>query len=247
MIEEKKYENRYIVFIDILGFKNLVDESMKSEDQLEKIHKALNHISGIKKENDQGILSLKDQGKEVTVFSDSIVISMPVSNRSSGFQLLNEVIFIQMQLMYMGIFIRGGMTAGMLYHSENIVFGPAMNEAYCLETKCAIYPRVIVSSNYLQTAYQNGVHQPEQEQRYFEEELHLIKKDGDGYAYVDFLNQELNTDGTEEYIDFLERTQRAIMSALNQYNDPKILKKYYWLKEYFNETCDITSYENFKI
>ncbi|MGF9724206.1 hypothetical protein ABEX00_02635 [Bacillus safensis] len=220
---------------------------MKNEDQLEKIHEALNHISRIKKENDHGVLSLKDQGKEVTVFSDSIVISMPVSNSGSGFQLLNEVIFIQMELMYMGIFIRGGMTAGMLYHSENIVFGPAMNEAYCLETKYAIYPRVIVSSNYLQTAYQNGNHPPEEERRYFERDLHLIKKDEDDYAYVDFLNQEINTDGTDEYIDLLERTKKSIMFALNQYNEPKIREKYNWIKEYFNKTCEITGYGNFKI
>jgi len=44
------------------------------------------------------------------------------------------------------MFMRGGITIGKLIHEENgALFGPAMNEAYLLESKCAIYPRVVIS------------------------------------------------------------------------------------------------------
>ncbi|QXJ49273.1 hypothetical protein KIV12_05715 [Bacillus altitudinis] len=218
MEENKQYEHRYIVFIDILGFKNFVEESEENEDQLKNIHEALNYISRIKRENDEGTLSLKDMGKEVTVFSDSIVISMPVSNNSEGWILLNEVIFLQINLMNLGICIRGGMTAGKLYHKENIVFGPAMNEAYNLESNCAIYPRVIVSSNYLETVYRYGNPLPEIEHDYYKDYLDLLKEDQDGNFYVDFLNQELNVDGREEYLNFLEKTKNSIIQNLDKYN-----------------------------
>ncbi|WP_138826478.1 MULTISPECIES: hypothetical protein [Bacillus] len=246
MERNKQYEYRYIVFIDILGFKNLVEESSSNEDQLERIHRALKYISEIKQENAEGQLSLREQGEEITVFSDSIVISMPVLERNAGWYLLNKVIFIQMNLMSLGICIRGGMTVGELYHNDNIVFGPAMNEAYGLESNCAIYPRVIVDSKYLTIAYSNGNNPPEEEQRHFES--YMVKQDRDGNYYVDFINQELNVDGIEEYIYLLEKAKQLIVMNLNRYNNkPQILMKYEWLKNYFNQTCESTGYTSYII
>lgn len=246
MEENQQYVPRYIVFIDILGFKNLVEESTRNEDQLKNIHRALKYISEIKQENAEGQLSLREQGEEVTVFSDSIVISMPVSERNAGWYLMDKVIFIQMQLMYLGICIRGGMTVGELYHNDNIVFGPAMNEAYGLESNCAIYPRVIVDSKYLTTAYNNGYNSQAEEQRHFES--YMVKKDRDGNYYVDFISQEQNVDDTEEYIDFLEKAKDLIIRNLAQYNNkPQILMKYEWLKNYFNQTCESTGYTSYQI
>jgi hypothetical protein len=43
------------------------------------------------------------------------------------------------------LIIRGGITRGNLVHIENgPLFGPAMNRAYFLESKCAKHPRVII-------------------------------------------------------------------------------------------------------
>ncbi|HTG56249.1 MAG TPA: hypothetical protein VL943_08285, partial [Niabella sp.] len=48
----------------------------------------------------------------------------------------------------LGMMIRGGITIGDLIHEENgALFGPAMNEAYRLESNSAIYPRVVISNN----------------------------------------------------------------------------------------------------
>jgi hypothetical protein len=44
-----------------------------------------------------------------------------------------------------GFLIRGGVTIGNLYHAQGIVFGPAMVEAYELESRTAVYPRIVVS------------------------------------------------------------------------------------------------------
>ena len=51
-------------------------------------------------------------------------------------------------MMSKGILLRGGITVGQLCHKDNIVYGPAMVEAYELESKSAIYPRVIVSEKF---------------------------------------------------------------------------------------------------
>jgi hypothetical protein len=41
--------------------------------------------------------------------------------------------------------VRGGATVGNLYHSNGIVFGDALIEAYRLESSVAVYPRVVLS------------------------------------------------------------------------------------------------------
>lgn len=43
-----------------------------------------------------------------------------------------------------GFFFRGGVTIGDLFHDGHIVFGPALNQAYDLESKKAVYPRAIL-------------------------------------------------------------------------------------------------------
>jgi hypothetical protein len=48
----------------------------------------------------------------------------------------------------MGFYIRGGLTVGSLIHIRNkIVFGPALNRAYELESRYANFPRIILDPN----------------------------------------------------------------------------------------------------
>jgi hypothetical protein len=43
-----------------------------------------------------------------------------------------------------GLLIRGAITIGDIVHDDSIVFGPALNRAYELESQQAIYPRIIL-------------------------------------------------------------------------------------------------------
>lgn len=60
------------------------------------------------------------------------------------FFVLLDVIHLQLELMGLGILIRGGIAIGPLYHSGQIVYGPAMNQAYLLESVYAVYPHIIL-------------------------------------------------------------------------------------------------------
>lgn len=46
-----------------------------------------------------------------------------------------------------GILFRGAVVIGDLYNDKIIIFGPAMLEAYELESKKAIYPRIIIEED----------------------------------------------------------------------------------------------------
>ncbi len=112
--------------------------------------------------------------------------------------------------MYEGIMIRGGVTIGDLYHRNNIVYGPAMIEAYRLESKCAIYPRIIMSEDMLVI----GIMKTLPEQNTLEEEIDyvdcLIRKACDGYYYLDFLGKYEEFDCGYDYYNFLKITKKII-------------------------------------
>ncbi|MCX7124871.1 MAG: hypothetical protein NTU49_03785 [Gammaproteobacteria bacterium] len=61
------------------------------------------------------------------------------------FEMLNHIQQITAFAIRNGFLIRGGITRGDLYHSDSIVFGSAMNDAYALESKEAKMPRILIS------------------------------------------------------------------------------------------------------
>ena len=70
MIGNKKYEERVVAFIDILGFKNLINDTLINEDEkVEDMIDVLNVSSEILNQ------SPSSKSKMVTQFSDSIVVS----------------------------------------------------------------------------------------------------------------------------------------------------------------------------
>lgn len=42
--------------------------------------------------------------------------------------------------------MRGAVTVGAIHHDQHIVFGPALNRAYELESKVAFYPRILIDT-----------------------------------------------------------------------------------------------------
>ncbi|MBU3114882.1 hypothetical protein [Clostridium lacusfryxellense] len=188
MGKDKIYNGKLLAFIDILGFSNQVKISENDNDYAKSIKKVLSYFLALKKDNDNGALSLRDMGKEVTVFSDSIVISYPVTLQSVLFYMLIDIIHIQLDLLPEKILIRGGVAIGDVYHDGNMVFGPAMNEAYKLESECANYPRIILTEDTITNAiiYKSDNNTIEQELEYV---MDLVRKDKDGFYYIDFLKQ----------------------------------------------------------
>ena len=77
------YKDRYIVFIDILGFKDIVNKSNNDNKKAKEILENLKYIERIKKENDE-VFNLTSINRKVTIFSDSIIISYPSFNARSG-------------------------------------------------------------------------------------------------------------------------------------------------------------------
>ncbi|QKE10617.1 hypothetical protein [Bacillus cereus] len=232
----ERYEERFIAFIDILGFKEHISQTLTNSTHFKKVRNVLNFISKLKYDNDGGVLAQKEIGREITVFSDSIVISYPISLPSAGFYLLLDVIHLQLEMMGAGILMRGGITIGPLCHEDNIVYGPAMIKAYELENQYAIYPRVIVDKEAIKSAILEGHHPPKEELEYIKK---LIKKDIDEHYFVDFMSQWQEIEYEHDYFTALDTIKVVIVQALSDYIQvPNVLQKYTWLKNYYNNVLD---------
>ena len=231
------YQLRYIAFLDLLGFKDMVKQSAVSQDVLNTIYRALSYIGDIQHDNYNGMLPMADLGKQVTAFSDSIVISYDASMPGGGFHVLMDLVYICNDLLGIGIPVRGGVTVGQLIHDERKCFGPAMVEAYYMESQMAIYPRIIINPN----VFEYDLFRPgeantiEYEAEYLKG---IIKNDcRDGQFFLDYMKQFNEFDEPAVYDGYIWRTREFIIRNLNMYaNDKKLYSKYEWLRWYYNET-----------
>src|SRR5258708_3493441 len=157
------FEPHFTAFIDLLGF---AEASTGGDDFTRaKVLAFLLSISSIRSEYD-----FKSEAAEnstsiqirptISTFSDHIVISYPLKRMAaslgkddshvplhvlSGFSSM--LTGIAVAALSIGFLIRGGAAIGNLYHSGGIVFGEALVKAYSLESKTAIYPRVVLSQD----------------------------------------------------------------------------------------------------
>lgn len=144
------YETRFTAFIDILGFSDMICRSASDvvEVSLDSIIEALK----IPDPAGEGQIIIGTAGDisasnhKLTQFSDSIVISTDRTD-AGLLHLINHCERIGFQLLKLGFLCRGGVSEGLLFHENNIVLGPALIEAYHLESRIAQYPRIILSKD----------------------------------------------------------------------------------------------------
>lgn len=234
------YEQRILAFVDILGFKNMVEGAVHNKSEQERILTAMRIVRRYKDLNDSDAdkgLNLCDC--QVTTFSDSAIISYPLHYDGGFFGILIDLIHMQIDLLSLGIFIRGGIAIGLAYHNKYNAFGPAMNEAYKFESQKAIYPRIIFTEDTIIKGIRNS---PSHNNRYDIDLVgSLIKKDEDGYYFLDYLRQSQEFDyPSSDYYKWMQMVRKAIIINLNNSHskDEKVYQKYLWVLKYWNEMLD---------
>jgi hypothetical protein len=155
------FTDHFVLYMDFLG----VSEAATSwpEDRSTKLIELLTAIAEEKSEFSIDGASQADGSykfkitAETATFSDYIVASYRINWQED--ERLNAMI-VEMYLkvaqdlvistarraLDIGMLVRGGVTIGKLYHSGGVVFGEALVDAYRLESRVAIYPRIAVSS-----------------------------------------------------------------------------------------------------
>ena len=142
------YAEKFVAFVDILGFSVLVCESVTPNGKvtLKQLLEALEHPrpAGSDTIIIERIGDISKSGHQMSYFSDSVAISTDPTE-AGLFHLVNHVERIGLRLLKLGFLCRGAVTKGLLYHRDNVVVGPALVEAVALEKNSAKAPRVIVT------------------------------------------------------------------------------------------------------
>lgn len=249
------YDRCFVAFMDILGFKNKVIESHESEEILKMLFDSLN-ICGVFPSGGKKIVDSDGNRRNIDVqsrfFSDSIVVFMKEDPKDIA-QLFFMIRYLQDILWKKKICLRGAISIGDMYWPEGgrgITIGPALIEAYELESRLAIFPRILVSrqlNSYI--ANQNIDSYPFGQGPLLRD---LISKDNDGMYYLDLLNPEV----TRAMNERLEQNNglfsirwyrddetnwynvvtnvREIIEENTSVGNVAIGKKYFWLQSYLD-------------
>lgn len=134
-----EYPERLCAYVDILGFRKLLVglSPPKVKRLLTRVH--------------QPIETALEEDFLVQSISDAVTMSATVSLQGLA-ALIGALETLTLDLLAEGYFVRGALIKGPLYHDEKMVFGPALVEAFRLESEVVKYPRIMMHSNVLRDA-----------------------------------------------------------------------------------------------
>ncbi|MBS7825548.1 hypothetical protein J7624_00085 [Wohlfahrtiimonas chitiniclastica] len=233
---EPKLNYSYCAFLDVLGFSAMVNQDPQGII-LKDFYKIFNKCTE----------ELKDEEKYATSyfkqFTDNILLAQPhfelEDDAYFGFTLMN-IRKYQFYMAINGYFIRGGFTCDNLFIDDNLIYGPALLEAYHLESQKAEMPIVILSDT-----VKNHVNQYT---KYFSESICPTRKsililDNETY-FVNYLSEITELFSFDVAFEFIYRCLNdhkiQIENNLQKFHqtsllaNDKIYEKYYFIAQYHN-------------
>ena len=219
-----KYQQSILAFLDILGFKDKVRNSVKCSETLRDLVDSLaicgKFSSGSKKSSTHGLVPMQSR-----FFSDHVVFFTKKSESNLS-QLFFLIRFLQDRLWEKGHCVRGAITMGKMYWPEReklITLGPALIKAVDLEQKVAIYPRIVLAYELFDyvvdkqiDAYpfgQNG------------KLKNFIRRDIDGVYFLDLLNSRIIRFRNEHFNEYEDNVFSIIWDGNNQSKYAEIFQK----------------------
>jgi hypothetical protein len=134
------YERRVVIFYDVLGWRSQIARAGRDPEQIGDLRRLiLQHVRTMGLRTNWNI--------SVSTFSDNVVISQPICAETVA--LIAHMAIMQIASAMKGFLLRGGITIGEIVHDSEVVFGPALNRAYELESRVAKYPRFLVDRSAL--------------------------------------------------------------------------------------------------
>lgn len=236
------YRTSIISFIDILGFKNLVNSS--TYEELSEKLRIIRRLSG----DDDG---LNGEGLEPKViqFSDSIIRIRPLDSETNKeapygamFYEMLDLVHLQAELINHGVCVRGGVSIGKVHFDDDTLFGPGFVRAYEMESVFANYPRIVIDPSLIQLLGNDSLLFSNHNS--VDDELNAIKKNitkgSDGLYFVDYLRSfQSEVDSLEDIPLFLSNHKQIIIENSSETDNlTSVSAKYLWMSTYHNEVVD---------
>jgi hypothetical protein len=214
-------EERYVAFLDLLGFKWLVEIAERDPAERRRLREVLVLVRDTLGENPH-------LGFRRNHFSDSIVLS--VKRTAEGlWEMFQAISMLTCNLLQFDVLVRGGLTAGPAHHSADFAYGTAVSRAVVIESEVAKNPMTLLSQEVLDDARQYGTHHMgwlvDYEGQWF---VHYLKD------YSLYRQQPIYS-GKVAYDDPAGRIIDFVCQRLNR-DTGTVLAKAQWLQRYWNQT-----------
>ena len=245
MTNEFIYNYRAVAFLDVLGFKEklkgfqleAVDHytSVGDEDYGEGedvpipvyySKKAAEFIETFKKATSK----LDPEVFNYFLFSDNICITGKDNQNENS---LTDLLFVICELYYefakQGYFLRGGIDFGLFVDDETLAVGLPLAIAYELETKIALFPRIVLSDNF--------VKQFETYDLSSSSEFSTLISKSCQINYLNVFNQVFKTDQKKEF--FANFNEKIRSNLIDNERNEHIYMKFTWLADDLNRFIDL--------
>jgi len=251
-MRDKNYRECLLAYIDVLGFKKLIEKSVTDAQLFADILSLLRHL---KDQTGQGGRYIHEEGQPLPVsifrafnFSDLTVRATYADTVTNYFSLCQwEFLYlcgIQIDLVCRTDFlVRGAISMGLISMepdkkvNDDILFGPALIRAYEMEKEKPGPPRIVINSDVIEKADQ---------QKGGSLWMEHIHRDADGKFFLDYLfgaavdglfvvdNKPVNLLNTLKA--HKEGVEKRIENLTE--NDAGIIEKHRWLISYHNDTIE---------
>lgn len=147
--DNMEYREKFIGFIDVLGFKQLVKASENGSGMpLQELMSLLENLGSpedVQKFRKQGFTLCpeskyiqKDLDFQLTQISDCVIVSSEVSP-AGAINLISHCSSAIIGLLLKGVMCRGYITKGKIYHTENQIIGSGYQQAYKKESEVTAF------------------------------------------------------------------------------------------------------------
>lgn len=217
------YREKYVAFVDMLGFSKLVQSTADEPSKRGQIVAAMDRLSVSTCENPA-------LGLNLSYFSDCIVISSDRTEQGL-YEIIESLTTIAENLLQIDILVRGGLTLGNIHHDNQFMFGPGMLEAYAMECEQAVHPTILVSPSVkadcdcYEWASFCLVHDSEEPERQF---IHYLRR-FDAYDPTPVAGKVL--------LDKPAKLIRHYIAKRLQAAPGSVRDKAVWLQTYWNDTA----------
>lgn len=222
---EFKSNDCYVAFIDLLGFKNMINH--KTQDEIANIfievEKLINGLGFYVKTNNGAERLIEKKDIHHKIMSDSIVFFIDSNVKNALYIIITLCNVVQMRLLDFPdpILARGAISRGDMYLDGDKMFGKGLTKAYTLENGCAKYPRYIIPLNIVDEYTDYDI---------ITNPKNYLYDDSDGFYCIDYLSFYLKAQPKREDRT-AEKIEKLVYDALIKYSDLSIREKYLYLKK----------------
>lgn len=234
-LDDIMLSKEYCLFIDVLGYREIVRGAEDKQAVFRSMHKALRAArETLDPAVGWNLLKVKS-------FSDNTVISLKYAPGSMGLvSLLEFSCNYQAALIDHGMVCRGGGSLGDFYLDDDMIYGAALIEAYEIESKKAVYPLIMLSNDIMNCLSQEVGFQAQSIWSCKPQDWYFVQVNGN--SYLNYLKAAFKP--TKDYNDdfyfwfdyrFIAKHKVLIEENLRKYERVgSVHSKYVFLAEYHN-------------